>query len=411
MTKSEHTQLNLPDTPGVYRFVGTAGEILYIGRATSLCDRTRSYFSNDLIIDRGPTFVDMVTKSVNLEWTETDSVLEAVILEANLIKKYQPYYNTRERDDRSYYYVVITDEEFPRVFLERGRVLEIQSRQGSYPVDVVFGPFPNGPVIRETLRLLRRLFPFIEGVSRNPTRDRFYRQLGLLPNTTDTDAKNRYKQTIEYLKTLFKGKKKELVSQLTDTMNDAAEREDFEYAARIRNTIYSLEHLRDISLIKADRKEQSISGFRIEGYDIAHISGTHMVGVLVVIENGEPQKSHYRTFHIRGFSQANDVGALREILERRFRHREWRIPNLIVVDGGAQQLEVGNRVVHETDVGGIPVVSVVKDDQHRPREILGANSDLIRVWRESILRANAESHRFALATHDALRRKKLLDPN
>lgn len=421
MTKSDYTRLNIPDTPGVYRFADTAGHILYIGRATSLRDRTRSYFSPDLIVDRGPSLVDMVTKSVTLEWTQTDSVLEAVILEANLIKKYQPYYNTKERDNRSYYYVVITAEELPRVFLERGRVLQntfgehfeqtAKSKKihTNIPIDVVFGPFPQGPVIREALRLLRRMFPFIEGLTRDVHRDRFYRQLRLLPDVSNAESVAKYQKTIHYLKQIFMGRKKKLVAELEAEMKSAAKNEAFEHALKLRNTISSLQHIRDITLIKAHTKSQNIKGFRIEGYDIAHISGTSMVGVMVVLENGEPQKSQYRTFRIRGFNTANDVGALREVLERRLQHAEWQIPNLIVVDGGVQQLRVGGVVASNSGNGNIPVVSVVKDNHHRPKEILGSDTELITAWREGILRANAESHRFALLTHDALRRKKMIN--
>ena len=120
MDFSQYKKINLPDTPGVYLFKKNK-EILYIGKATSLKDRVRSYFSNDLIATRGPLLIDMVFQANDIEFIKTDSVLEALILESNLIKKYQPRYNTQEKDDKSYNYVIITKEDFPRVLIEKGK--------------------------------------------------------------------------------------------------------------------------------------------------------------------------------------------------------------------------------------------------------------------------------------------------
>jgi len=117
-------KLKLPDAPGVYFWKDGKGKTLYIGRATSLRSRVRSYFGNDVISTRGSRIVDMVTRSKTVMFEKTDSVLEAIILEANLIKKFQPKYNTDEKDDKSWNYIVITDEEWPRIIIERGRTLE-----------------------------------------------------------------------------------------------------------------------------------------------------------------------------------------------------------------------------------------------------------------------------------------------
>src|SRR4051812_233519 len=124
MTGQDFTKFNLPDAPGVY-FFKKKGVILYIGRATSLRDRVRSYFGNDLIHTRGSLLVDMVTQADHIDWQETGSVLEAIILETNLIKEHMPHYNTKEKDDKSFNYVIITEEQFPRVLLIRGRSLEV----------------------------------------------------------------------------------------------------------------------------------------------------------------------------------------------------------------------------------------------------------------------------------------------
>src|SRR3989344_5932377 len=140
----------LPDSPGVYFFKKGKG-ISYIGRATSLRDRTRSYFSKDLINTRGRLIFEMVDKAEALGFVKTDSVLEAIIMEANLIKKYQPKYNTDEKDDKSFNYVVITKEDFPQIFTVRGRNLKLLTTD--YRLLANFGPFPNGSALYEALKL------------------------------------------------------------------------------------------------------------------------------------------------------------------------------------------------------------------------------------------------------------------
>ena len=162
MTSQQLAKLKLPDVPGVYTFVDTKGRPLYIGRATSLKDRTRSYFAADLIDTRGPRIVDMITRAKTVKWQETDSVLEAIILESNLIKRYQPHYNVDERDDKSSQYVIVTDEPWPRVFLARARDFDAEQKEGKlgYKVKERFGPYPHGGLIKEALKILRKMFPF-----------------------------------------------------------------------------------------------------------------------------------------------------------------------------------------------------------------------------------------------------------
>src|SRR3972149_8641027 len=163
----------LPDGPGVYMFK-KGRQILYVGKATSLKDRVKSYFGDDLIATRGPMLVDMVTKAKKVDFIETDSVLEALILEANLIKKYQPIYNTKEKSDKSFNYVGITSEPYPKVIIVRGKdLLQKQANFSRFtllgvpsgthttknlPVSFVniYGPFPNGSQLKEALKIIRR---------------------------------------------------------------------------------------------------------------------------------------------------------------------------------------------------------------------------------------------------------------
>jgi len=415
MIRSELDKLKLPDTPGVYFWRNSDGEILYVGKATNLRDRTRSYFAPDLIKTRGAHIVDMVFKSVTVTYEQTETVLEALILEANLIKKYQPYYNTKERDDKSFNCVVITKEEYPRIILVRQKDLDARNKTVTLPrlglkeqkYDSVFGPFPSGPSVREALKIVRRIFPFRDRVSAQKDKEVFYRQIGLAPDVSTTEAANQYQKNIIRIKQIFQGKLRTLIKDLQKEMNAAAKREAFEEANALKQKIFALEHIQDISLIKRDlERVDGENVFRLEAYDIAHISGKQMVGVMTVTENSTVQKNDYRKFIIRGFNTANDAGALREVLVRRLAHTEWPYPNAIVVDGNIIQMNVANTVLKELQLE-IPVIAVTKDERHRPKSISGPQ-DIIDAQKYAILLANNEAHRFALSFHKDRRSKAML---
>ena len=152
----------MPDKPGVYFFLDKDKKPMYIGKATSLKDRVRSYFGKDLISTRGPLILDMVFKSKGLKWVETDSVLEALILEANLIKKYQPIYNSKEKSDKSFNYVGITKEIYSRVVIVRGKDLETEKSH----LKSVYGPYTSSSTLKEALKIIRKIFPFFDEKSR-----------------------------------------------------------------------------------------------------------------------------------------------------------------------------------------------------------------------------------------------------
>lgn len=386
----------LPDAPGVYVFRGKRRKILYIGRATSLRDRVRSYFSDDLIETRGPLLVDMVTKAVSVEGIPTDSVLEAIILEANLIKRYHPHANTREKDDKSYNYLVFTKEDFPRLVTIRGHEL---AHEDVRRYKRVFGPFPYGGAFKEALRIIRKLLPYRDTCTPLSGKPCFNAQIGLCPGVcAGWMSKAEYARTMRHLTLFFEGKKKALIRSLEREMRLRAKEEEFEKAEELRNTIFSLTHIRDVTLIKNELREPGgPRRFRIEGYDVAHISGTNTVGVMTVVEEGEVRKGDYRKFRIRGTKKGSDTDALKEVLTRRLGHDEWPMPKLIVVDGGKAQIGAAESVLAHYGIF-IPVVGVVKDERHRPREILG-DGQLHHRYSNEILLANAEAHRYAVAYH------------
>jgi excinuclease ABC subunit C len=409
MKKVDLKKFNLPKNPGVYFFF-KGREILYIGKATSLNDRVRSYFSKDLIETRGPMILDMVTQSTSIKFQSTDTVLEALILESNLIKKHQPKYNTKEKDNKSFNYVCITDEQIPKVIIERGRSIFITKSESLYKK--IFGPFPNGLQLREAMKIIRRIFPYVDEQSSKKNNVEFYKQLGLMPDMKEFSfALVAYRKNIQNLILFFQGKKKNIISNLKKEMMDFAKKKEFERANIIKKRIFALNHINDVALIKEEGNSFENSGnfiftHRIEAYDIAHMLGKDMVGVMVVMEDGDLSKKEYRKFIIRRYNKANDTGSLAEVLERRFLHLEWKDPNLIVVDGGLAQVNKARAVLKKIKKK-IPVVSVLKDDKHKAKAIIG-DEKLIQKNKKDILLINSESHRFAIAYHKLKRGKSFL---
>jgi len=403
MKKSEFDSLQLPDKPGVYTFVDEKNTILYIGKATSLKDRVRSYFSNDLVEERGKRLVDMVTLAKTVRYEITDSVLEALILEANLISKHKPKYNAIGKDDKTFYFVVVTKEDFPRVLIMRGRDIEKKVTQKELSISHKFGPFPYGSQLKEALRIIRKIFPFNDKDSIKKDQAEFYRQIKLAPDLGNSEIQKRYNETIKHIILFFKGKKQTLLLALKKEMDMYAKKLLFEKANEIKKKIFALEHIKDVSLIKKEDIEKRVSDFRIESYDIAHISGTNMVGVMTVIENGESNKQEYRKFIIKGFTSSNDVGALGEVFTRRLAHTEWQFPNLIVVDGALPQKSKLESILNLKGIQ-IPVVAVVKNEKHKPKGILGLKK-FTEKYKSEIILANAEAHRFAVEFHRKRRSK------
>ncbi|HEY9582809.1 MAG TPA: GIY-YIG nuclease family protein [Candidatus Paceibacterota bacterium] len=422
-------RIKLPDNPGVY-FFKKGSTILYIGKATSLRSRVKSYFSKDLFETRGPKIVRVLSQINKIDYKITDSVLEALILEANLIKKYQPIGNSVQKDDKSFNYVVITKEAFPRVLIVRGNELP----DWAEGVKATFGPFPHGLELREGLKIIRKIFPFrdtcspfgyqttenwIPGIQK-PC---FNRQIGLCPGVCTGEIRAReYAKVIRSIALFLQGKKKKIITGLRKHMRDYAKKREFEKAGEMRNKIFALEHINDIALMKRNLAARQLSGsgeaedggsggrgFRIEAYDIAHISGTHTVGAMVVMEDGLFAKHEYKRFKLKGKSKDknDDIANLREILKRRFRHREWRMPDLIVIDGGLAQKNCAEQVVLNPETrfrNLVSVVSVVKNTQHRPDHILG-ESKIVRDYHHDILLVNQEAHRFAINYHRLIRGK------
>ncbi len=417
----------LPDSPGVYLYYDTGGKLLYIGKATSLKRRVGSYFTKS----HNSRIADLVANIARIDYVQTPTVIEALVLESNQIRKNQPPYNILSRDDKSFLYLCITNEDFPRPVLLRGLDLE---RIGIQPFTkvlspttkkkflAVFGPYISSRSLRTALDLVRRSIPW--SVCESGKKACFDFQIGRCPGVCiGAISKKDYRKIVRQLIQFFEGKKTSIVKQMMKEMKRAALAKDFELAAGLRNKINALEHVNDVALITREDDwdvTKSVLG-RVEAYDIANISGTSNVASMVVFENGQPMKSAYRKFKIKSFDGANDVAAMEETLRRRLRHTTpsdsplkrgrdiWELPDLMVIDGGEGQVNRVKSVIAELGFD-IPIIGIAKGfDRKQDRLVYDeSNAELRRITessKEILQRARDEAHRFAGAYHRVLRSK------
>lgn len=408
-----HRRHPLPETPGVYFFLGERDEILYIGKATVLVDRVTSYFRDDIAATRGPKIVRMLERVRAIGWQPYDSVLEALLREGELIHRLQPPYNSDAKDDKSYNFVVITREKFPRVLLMREK--DLLSEKITLPIKEKFGPYPRGQALQTALKIVRHIFPFRdrcipfgegEAIARHTQgKPCFHAQIGLCPGVCSGAVSAReYGKTIRRICLFFSGRKNTLIKKLEKEMHLAAREMEFEKAQTIKKLLFDLGHIRDVALMRADREESSTA--RIEAYDVAHLKGEATVGVMTVVQHGITKKSEYRLFTLRGEHGGDDLAALEEVLIRRLAHHEWTLPELLVVDGAFLQTRVAEGVLKRCRLT-IPIVGVVKNKQHQPERLIGARG-LITRFKPDILLANSEAHRFAIGFHRRKKRREFL---
>ncbi len=428
----------LPKSPGVYEFRDKKGKILYIGKATSLRDRVRSYFRNFSKIGGAgslrPQIAIMVPEIVDIRTRATDSVLEALILESNLIKKHQPKYNVEGKDDKSFAYVIITREKFPRVLIVRETDLEklTQSKLGFSltPIESgqflkaklftkTFGPYTSRKQLEIALKLIRKIFPYhsAKQVSRNCC---FEHQIGLCPGPhIGAISRKDYLKNIHGIEMILQGKKKKLLKVIKKQMREYSRKNEFEKAAEARNRIFALEHIRDVALISDESKHlmlgasniKCLEKCRIEAYDISNIGGDFATGAMVVFVDDKPNKPQYRRFKIKTVKGANDIGMTREVLYRRFKNN-WPKPDLILLDGGKGHLNMAERLLRNLKLK-IPIVAVAKGPTRKKIDIYNTKTALafheIIGNNELVEQIRSEAHRFAISYHKKLRRKKWRD--
>lgn len=411
---------NLPELPGVYLFYDQAGSLVYVGKATSLKDRVRSYFRGQ----RTPRPIEeMIHEVVKIDWQETESVLEAVILESIFIKKFQPKYNVLGKDSKSWNYIVITKDEYPKVLTIREHdlsLLRANDLLGFEKLGDIFGPYP-GLNTKAALKILRRLFRFstcLPGAKRPCLYYEMGQCLGVCTGeVTPTDYRHR---VIAPLKWFLSGKKRQVITSFERQMKLASKEQRFEDAAMLRNQLLALERIHDVTLLNKDFFADEIKNIpeltagkelRIEGYDISNLGTTDKVGSMVVFDNERPVKSEYRKFNIKTVTGQSDVDCLTEVLGRRLKHTEWPRPDVILIDGGRPQVNRIKKVFNDFQVS-IPLLGIAKGPERKRNDIiLGSKDEPFVRWvaahQSLLIRVRDEAHRFAITFNRSKRKIKL----
>lgn len=441
MNKTLQTKLkDLPKDPGVYFHKNAAGEIIYVGKAANLKNRVRQYFQKSR--GRDPKTEVLVVDIADTDWMVVESELEALFLEAEMIRRYMPRYNILLRDDKSMSYIRIDyDSDYPTVTTTR-RPLDDGARY--------FGPYLSTYSVRQALKFLRRIFPYATKRTPGQKRATLHYHLGLDPGLEEGKTSLEvYRANLRKLMAIIEGKRKSIEKELERDMKRLAKAQDFEAAAHVRNQLLALQRLSkqvifsdkeflDISKDHALGELVDLLGLkdyprRIEGYDISHMSGTDVVASMVVFTNGVSNKGEYRKFKTKK-DHNNDFYNMHETITRRLSERNrkaWGLPNLVLIDGGKGQLDAATRARDEVGCQKVPFIGLAKREEQivikkefsnvtlnmEVLQKLGGfvtESDdfiLVNVPHSSNLtkllqRIRDESHRFAVSYHSVLKTKR-----
>lgn len=402
----------LPMGAGVYFHKNQAGEIIYVGKAAVLRNRVRQYFQKT---EKDPKTQALVEEIFDVEWREVETEMDALFLESEMIKRYQPKWNILLRDDKNVTYVKVNFQlevpyvEFTRVPLDDGAVY--------------VGPFYGGAAIKKAMRCLRKIFPYYDKPYNG--KKSLYTDLKLTPRIEIGEGNlTSYKRSLRRLVLFLEKGRKNLTLKMEKEMKRAAAREDFELAAELKNQLYQMREIQK-KIIFSDRefvdlsKDQALMELavlagskkpprRIEGYDISHHGGENAVASMVVFTNGVSERTAYRKFKIKQ-SKNNDFANMREVLERRLKHQEWPLPDLFLIDGGAPQLRAVKEVLEPLNIPYLGLSErfemIVKPTPEGYREIaLPMDSHTLKL----LQRIRDEAHRFAISYHTYLKRKSML---
>ncbi len=385
----------------------------------------------------------MLDEASDISWQEVDSEIEALLLEAEKIREYQPPYNIIFRDDKQYGYAAFTDDLFPKIYITHQPFANTQNqnvniKNQNYEQETSYiGPFVDVGALRTTLKLFRRVFPYC--TCKQPHNNyclnyHIDQCLGFccLKNPTVTEEQlEEYKENIKSIKKLLRGGKKLLVNEMEKEMKQFGKEEGFEKAIKLRDKLEKIKAvfenariIREISR-RGDALSQMQKVFnlpelpiRIEGYDIANIQGKFATGSMVVFTNGNPDKNEYKKFRIRSGNTSDDTKMLQEILRRRFNHSEWQYPDLIIVDGGRGQLNAAVQATKQQETRNqgekIPIITLTKNEKHKGDRVFSSSSKLPipltklpKPVSDLILQIDDEAHRFAIEYYRKLHRKSM----
>lgn len=394
---------NLPDSPGIYLFYKDR-ELLYVGKAASLKKRVRSYFSNSKNIRP----IELLINEINdIKWISTDSAIEAAILEAKYIKKFRPKYNVMGKDDKSWIYLYLTKEPFPKLKTIREHELKDLDKK---KIKKLFGPYPNIKT-SEMVRILHSLF-YVSKCEPNQKRACFDFQikkcLGVCIGIINEEEYGN--RVIKPLIQFLNGNKKAVIKNLEKQMKSFSKNEQFEEANRIKFQIKRLQKIQDASLINKsfvqDIFKNEIFIKRIEGYDISNLGKSYKVGSMVVFNLNGPSKKDYRKFKIRTVEKQSDIDCLKEVFKRRLTHTDWEMPDIVLVDGGKAQVNLAKKMFKKVFVFGI-----AKGRDRKKDEFIFGSKDkkiisFIENNKELFINARNEAHRFAINYQKKLARLK-----
>ena len=437
----------------MYWFLNDADDVLYVGKAKDIRKRIAQYRRYNQL---PPKSQQLVTTATQLKHEVLPSELDALLVEAELIRTHQPPFNILLKDDKSPLYIHITNETFPRVFTRRKRDLIKHDYKGS-----IIGPLPSARKVKEVLGIARKMFPWCNASRRSLPEDEtnidadaskacFYYHIDQCPGVcTGEISVEEYSHIIDDLKRFLRGKKRSVVQDMRQRMHEHAEAERFEQAAQLRDRIDSIEAVTQryrrlkpvltLPTLKISEQEESIIQLqrilstytnlpkqypldRIEGYDVSNIQGKGAAVGMVVFEDGAPVKAEYRLFNIRTLDTPNDYHMLKEALLRRQNHPEWGDPSLLVIDGGKGQL----RGAHYVWQGTTPIISIAKDPdriiipklrrdrsndttQQLPYDYHVLNLPPDHLALRLIQRIRDESHRFSKRQHTRLRQRQMFE--
>ncbi|MBI4397625.1 MAG: excinuclease ABC subunit UvrC [Candidatus Omnitrophica bacterium] len=409
----------LPDTSGVYLMKNEAGEVLYIGKAGSLRKRVASYFQKDVM--HGPLIGVLVKWVTDIDYIETPTEVEALLLEAQLVNQHKPRYNTRLKDDKSYPLVKITREPFPKLVL---------TREKTDPKARYYGPFTDARLLREALRLIHEIFPIRKCRVLPKTACLYYHLGQCIAPCIYPEKKKEYSGLIDEISSFLGGGKKSLIEYLTEKMETRARELKFEEAQIYKGQIQALSQLRRkrfdrlnpnrvISTTATSQLKQILNlkkyPERIVCFDVSNIMGHQAVASKVSFFRELPDTFDYRRYKIKTVTGIDDYSMIQEALRRMIRGiregREEVIPDVIVIDGGKGHLNAAHAVLCEEAFTDVALISIAK----RFEQIYTVRSSKpLPVERDSPLlhlvqKVRDEAHRFAVTYHRKLRGRKLFE--
>lgn len=418
-----------PTTSGVYYFLGKSkngkNQIFYIGKAINLKSRVKNHFLQ-------PTYKDglFVKKTKKIGYIETNSEIEALILEAKLIKKHRPEFNIVWMDDKNYFFIAIAKERFPKIFIthQPNSKKQNQREKSKNGQTEYIGPFIDGRSLKQALKALRKILPY-RTCRFMPKKPCLYFSLKLCPAPCIGKIEEKiYRKDINILKEIFNGKKSSIVKKMKKEMAKLSEKQNFEKAALVRNKIFSIENAfgknsagnapRTNDWRKTETEMRKIINGRkkikrIEAYDISNIQGKQSTGSMVVFTNGFPDKNNYRKFKIKISGKPNDTAMIKEVLERRFLHKEWKYPELILIDGGKPQ--IGAAIKVRDQIPAAKSINIIALAKRNNELFIGEKKKPILLSQQPrgvfnlVLKLRDEAHRFAISYHKKLRKKQMFE--